>query len=237
MHLRTQKKNMERTPPEAWSSPGPRADRRRFQYRLERRGEPVLQEIQRNVGWPSGQRFRFDLPDFGPPPISGYIAVLRPVTVRTEWANFARNPLPEYIAEAAQVLRESGFTVVVIADIDGTVERNYGALPQGDHSLVHGELRLPEIMALMQHAAVIVGGPGFIVPAGIALRVPLVVIGGGNGGHNSPSTLTERRMDTSRVRWVLPDDYCMCRSMTHSCPKTISDFAGRFRRAVSEVAC
>jgi hypothetical protein len=236
MRLRTQAKNMARTDGAVWSSPGPRGDRRRFQYRLERKGETILQEIERSAGYPAGQPFVFDLPDFGPSPIAGRIAVIRPATVRTEWANLARNPDPAYLAHAAVTLRDAGFKVVVVADVDDKVERIVQPLPIGDVTLIRGELNVMQLMALIQHAAVVVGGVGFIVPAAAALKTPAVIIGGGNGAHNAPRTVVDPRMDASRMRFILPDDYCMCANMGHKCDKRISEFAQRFARSLGEVA-
>jgi hypothetical protein len=152
MRLRTQAKNIVRTMPDVWTSPGPRAARRRFQYRLERPRETILQEIERGAGFPHGQPFVFDLPDFGPSPIAGKVAVVRPATVRTEWANYARNPHPAYLPRAAAQLRAMGFKVVVVADIDGANEIASGALPIGDIMLTRGEMKVQELMALIQNA-------------------------------------------------------------------------------------
>lgn len=45
------------------------------------------------------------------------VAVIRPATVRKEWANPARNPDPKYLADAARELRKH-FYVVSLADLE-----------------------------------------------------------------------------------------------------------------------
>lgn len=236
MGLRVQRRNIDEQPPGVWSSPGPRADRRRLNYCLAVPGESVIDEIERGVGWPAGQPFVFDLPDFGPSPVTASrVAVVRPTTLRREWSNAARNPDPAYPARAATLLREAGYHVVVVADIDERAEPLLGELPEGDTNYLHGELCVTQLLALVQHAAVVVGGPGWIVPAAVATRTPLVVIAGGQAAHNGPSVLIDQRMDASRVRWILPDDYCQCRSMQHDCAKGISHFRARFIDALDEL--
>ncbi|HSV22880.1 MAG TPA: hypothetical protein VLJ17_07615, partial [Xanthobacteraceae bacterium] len=66
--------------------------------------------------------FVFDLPDIGPPPLSDRkIALIRPVTVRREWANTARNPIPSYVNDIAAALMET-HCVVVVADLQDDEE-------------------------------------------------------------------------------------------------------------------
>lgn len=236
MGLRTQQKNMRSLPPGTWDAhPPARAERKRFTYRLLAPGASIVREIEEWIGLPG--EFVFDLPDFGPSPVGGAVAVIRPVTVRREWANTARSPDPAYVARAAEMLRAAGYTTVLVADIDERHEPAAGDLPDCDHAFIRGELAVDQLLALVQHASVVVGGIGWIVPASIATGTPAVFIGGGQGGANGPAVVTDPRMDTSRVRFVLPDDYCVCKSMYHDCPKHISDFDARFAAALAEVAC
>lgn len=234
MQYRTQAKNLARLEAFPWATPPRACDRAYFTYALRRHGS-ILQELERYVPL-AGRPFVFDLPDFGPSPVVAVkpVAVVRPVTTRAEWQNTARAPRPEYIAQAASVLRHAGFHVVAIADIEQPAEWLEGEMPQADEYFVRGELAAPQLLALIQHAAVVVGGSGFIIPTSIALGTPLVVIGGGQGGHNGPERVTDPRMDTSRVRFVLPDAYCPCTSPRHDCDKEISRFPVRFRDALLE---
>lgn len=231
MPLRTQAKNIER--PHRWCTVPARHERKYFTYALRRDGS-ILDELEKYVGL-EGRPLRFDLPEFGPSPVQvdRPVAVIRPVTTRAEWANTARAPRPEYVEQAALVLKHAGYYVVAIADIDPPLEWLEGRMPYADAHFVRGELLPAQLMALIQRAGVVVGGSGFIVPSAIAARTPLVVIGGGQGGHNAPERVTDPRMDLSRTRFVLPDRYCRCiKKSGLCCDKTIRDFPQRFRAAL-----
>jgi ADP-heptose:LPS heptosyltransferase len=234
MNLRTQLKNIARHP--SWATVPRTYTRANFTYSLRDPGT-IVEELERHVPL-DGHEFIFDLPDFGPSPVTSSkpIAVIRPVTIRKEWPNFARAPRPEYVAEAARMLMDDGYHVVAVADIDPPSEYLVGEMPPAHDYFVQGELTPREVLALMQHSAVVVGGVGFIVPVAIAQRVPLVVIAGGQGRHNAPKRVTDPRMDTSRARFILPDIYCECAGRHHQCPKAISGFDGKFRAALHEVA-
>lgn len=235
MKLRCQAKNMERTPSEVWRQvPTPQAERISISYahRLPRRG--VLAEMEESARTRI-KEFRFDLPDFGPSPVPGRYAVIRPASVRTEWRNYARNPDPEYLCQAADLLRELGLRIVVVGDIEPPEEELVGTMPDGDVHWTRGQLTTRELFALVRHASVVVGGVGWLVPAAMAYRTPAVIVGGGLGRHNDPSLLTDSRMGERPIRFLLPDPYCRCGDLRHACPKTIPDFPDRFLQALGEV--
>lgn len=174
----------------------------------------------------------FDIPPFDGPELTKPYAAIRPATVRKEWANIARNPLPEYISIAAQILKSHGFNVVSVADLQDDAEWA-DQMPVCDLAYNHGELPFKRLMGLIQGAAVVVGGVGWIVPAAIAAGVPLITILGGQGGHNAPEKITGPPMDLSKARWIYPDNYCRCSDMLHQCDKEISYFDFKFREALS----
>lgn len=231
-NLRTQKKNIERQPAGFWIKPRPMPSRRIRYGASELAKGSIIAAMQR--------RFRiepeeFDLPQFMGPEISGQYAVVRPVTVRREWRNEARNPLPEYVIKAAEILRDRGFIVVSVADLQDGEEWTEGP-PAHDIAYHRGELNVEQLLGLVQGASVVVGGVGWIVPACIASGVPLVTILGGQGGHNAPEKTTDPdRMDLSKTRWIYPDNYCRCAKMLHQCDKTITGFADKFQEALCSV--
>jgi len=180
----------------------------------------------------------FDLPDFGPSPIRSRkpVAIVRPVTARKEWLNTARNPKPEYVAKAAAELRERGYYVVSLADLEAGEEWIVGNPPPADLVWHRGELNVAQMLAAVQQAAVVVGGVGWIVPACISAKVPLYCILGGNLGHNAPEKITDSRMmGLSRVGWAWPDRPCRCTDMQHDCKKEISGFEEKFSRWLDEM--
>ena len=177
----------------------------------------------------------FDLPDFGPSPVAGQYAVVRPATVRAEWRADSRNPRPEYVADAAAAAQAAGYTVVSVADLVPGHEWAVGELPPADIRFHAGELHVEQLMALCQNASAIIGGIGWIVPFSIASGVPALVICGGQGGFNSPGHITDPIMDLSNTEFVVPDNFCMCREKTHDCDKTISGFDSRIARWIERL--
>ena len=232
---RTQAKNLARLSAFPWAEEPADFERGRFTYMLQRPTGSICDELEHHVGL-AGQPFVFDAPDFGPPPVDAPYAVIRPVSVRTEWSNPARNPDPAYVAEAARILRAAGFRVVCVADLAPGAETLVGEMPEADVYLTRGELAQPDLFALIRHAAVVVGGVGWIVPVALAYGTPAVIIGGGLGQFNRPDRLVDPRIDGSAMRFILPTPYCMCRIPRHQCPRVIPVFAEKFQAALLEVA-
>lgn len=178
---------------------------------------------------------RFDLPHFNAAAFTAPkpIAVIRPVTARREWLNAARNPDPRYIAQAARILRQH-FYVVSVADLADGEEWLVGEPPAADLQLHHGELTVTQLLSLIDQAAVVVGGVGWVVPASICYGTPLYVVQGGCGAHNAPRIITDPCMNLRRVGWAQPDNYCLCGSMTHHCDKRIAHFERNFEVWLNE---
>ena len=164
-----------------------------------------------------------------PSPVSGKYAVVRPVTVRAEWAAESRNPRPEYVLEASRALREAGYTVVSVADLEDGKEWAVDPLPEADITMHKGELAVMHLLALVKNAAVVVGGIGWIVPAAIATGTPAWFICGGQGGFNSPELITDRNhMDLTKIGFAVPDKFCRCKQSRHQCDKRISGHREKF---------
>lgn len=168
-----------------------------------------------------------DLPSFGPSPVAGRYVVVRPVTVRAEWRADTRNPLPEYIALAAAEMRQRGYQVVSVADLQPGQEWALEPLPDADVRYHAGELPVEQLLALLQGAAAVIGGIGWIVPASIAAGVPAWIVCGGQGGYNAPEHITDRAMDTSRLTFAVPDNFCRCTERQHTCDKRIANYDQR----------
>jgi hypothetical protein len=96
--------------------------------------------------------------------------------------------------------------------------------------LVSGELAVRELLALVRDADIVIGGVGWIVPAGLALKVKTFVVLGGHGGHNAPEKITDRRLDLSRIGFAVPEAFCRCTNMLHTCDKRIADPVGQYHR-------
>jgi hypothetical protein len=175
--------------------------------------------------------YSFNLPNYNLPPIDmpsdKPMALVRPVTVRREWRNEARNPRPEYIEQLAQRLMKTHFVVVVADLLDGE-EWLVGNCPPHHLALLRGELSTPSLLALVQAADVCLGGVGWLTVAAIAYRRPVFTVLGGMGGINSIARITDPRMMLSSAGFAIPERFCRCTNMTHACDKTIANLEQTF---------
>jgi hypothetical protein len=232
--LRTQLKNMARQAAERWSrAPQPWLTREITIGYADLASRSIISAMELRW-WALKVAFDpalFDLPDMGASPVISHrpIAVVRPVTVRSEWRNEARNPRPEYVNAIAAELMAT-HTVVAVADLAPDQEWQIGELPPAHRYFVRGELPVRELLALIRDADVVIGGVGWIVPAGLALKAKTFVVLGGHGGHNAPAKITDPRLDLSRIGFAYPEAFCRCTNMLHDCDKTIADPLGQFVR-------
>lgn len=175
----------------------------------------------------------FDLPDFSEfaPKIDGKYVLVRPVTIRKEWAAQSRNCLPEYIATAAKTLKSEGYTIVSVADLEDGKEWALNPLPEADIIYHKGELNVKSLLGLSQKADMLVGAVGWILPAAIATKRPAWMVLGGYGAYNHPSLITDSRyMDISRIGFAVPDNFCRCDQKAHLCDKRISNYEEKFSK-------
>jgi hypothetical protein len=225
--LRTQQKNIARQLADRWSRP---LATRELKIGYDLTSQSIINSLE--ARWRAKfDPALFDLPDMGPSLVKSDrpIAVVRPVTVRSEWRNEARNPLPEYVAAIAAELMAT-HTVIAVADLAPGEEWLIGELPPAHRYFVYGELGVRELLALVRDADIVIGGVGWIVPAGLALKVKTFVVLGGHGGHNAPEKITDPRLDLSRIGFAIPEKFCRCTSMLHACNKVIADPVGQFSR-------
>lgn len=192
------------------------------------RRRSITETIERQIG-PSEEPIRFDLPaDITRHRALARYAVVRPVTVRKEWRNEARNPYPEHVAQVAALMRARGLAVVLVADLERGAEDLVGELPPHDQAHLAGELSVRQLMSLVAGASAVAGGVGWILPAGVAAHVPTFIVQGGQHAHNAPHVITDKRMRLDKVGWARPDYPCGCDDMLHNCRKRISNLPAQF---------
>lgn len=167
-----------------------------------------------------------DLPSFGEPIVKGRYILMRPATLRSEWRVDTRNPRPEYLAQAAEIIRQQGIQIVSVADLVPGVEWALDPMPYADVTYHKGELAIEQILSLTEHAAAVVGPIGWIVPAAIAYQTPGWIICGGQGNFNAPHKIDDPR--TSRLEYAKPHPYCLCATKNHNCNKVINNHAEKF---------
>lgn len=218
--LRTQKKSADRADKSLWSKP---YYGNSIQISYGDKG--IMRGMREKFGIDSAS---FDLPDFDSP-ISGKYAVIRPATVRKEWMAASRNPKPEYLAECAKKLLSDGYKVISVADLEDGLEWALEPLPEATMQFHKGELNIKQLLGLIQHADLVVGGIGWLTPAAIAYKIPAWFIFGGFGKYNAPENLFDAgRMDLSKIGYALPDNFCRCSDGAHNCKKDISNHAEKF---------
>lgn len=217
--LRTQNKNIDKQPESFWCK-----ETWKKAQKIRYRANGIVVGMQNCFGF---RATSFDLPPF-PSPEEGIYAVIRPATIRREWPAGARNPLPEYLCECADILLSRGIKVISIADIDES-EPAVEPIPNATKRFHSGELGIKGTLGLVSKASLVIGGIGWIVPAAIAYKVPSWFICGGWGTYNSPQNVTSAKiMDLSRTEFIVPDKFCMCNDANHDCDKRITNHAEKF---------
>lgn len=225
--LRTQAKNADR-PDLSWYQPqnGERFQPRKMGY--DGHGT-IISSMLRSVGM---QKEALDFSGPSMPRIRDdkYI-VIRPATIRSEWRADARNPNPEYLDRAANALRHD-YTIVSVADLAQSVEWPVEPLPFAHERYHAGEMNAEQLLSLISGANGLIGGTGWIVPAAIAYRIPLLLIHGGWGVANGPQRIFDPRLDISRIVQAIPDNFCMCNNKLHECDKKISNIDSKISEFV-----
>jgi hypothetical protein len=228
--LRTQNKNMARSRV-VWQPRPTRFQRVRNSYqRAFQLGLSIINGMEQSFGIKLDPDL-FYLPALPASPVKTDkpIAFVRPVTLRSEWFNSARNPEPQYLLDIVEALRPTHH-IVCIADIAEREEYFVGQPPKGDSEFLRGELPAMDMLALLAASDIVIGGVGFIIPAALALKKDCFVILGGQGGHNAPGRVLDPRLDCSRIDFATPKDFCQCTNMRHECSKAIPDLMQQFCR-------
>jgi hypothetical protein len=227
--LRTQAKNAARSKIEWAARPsGCKQVKRNSYVNAFRGGRSIIAGMEESFG------IKLNAADFDLPPLplvaknDKPLAFVRPVTLRREWFNAARNPDPKYIADIVETLRSTHY-IVAVADIEPGAEWLVGPPLRVNHDFTSGELKVMDMLALLGASDLVIGGVGWIVPASIALKRHCFVVLGGQGGHNAPDKILDRRLDCSRIGFAMPENFCRCTSMRHNCDKTISNLQLQWR--------
>jgi hypothetical protein len=235
--LRTQLRNIAMQPASRWSRPPAGAETVQIGYwSADLRRQGIFATLAAQFARLGAEPAPLDLPPLPSLPLAHIgvdarpLAVVRPVTVRREWCNEARNPRPEYVAAVARELSAT-HRVVAIADLEQGEEWALPPLPPAEIGLLAGQLPVRALLALIKSADVAVGGVGWIVPAAVALGARAFIVLGGHGAHNAPDKILEPRMgDLSRIGFAKPQRYCQCTDMRHACDKTIADLMEQWCR-------
>lgn len=169
-------------------------------------------------------------------PTNKKVAVVRPSTVRREWANTSRAPKENYIPWCAKILMDMGWHVISVADCEDREEWIiHGGEPLAHEKYHRGELSMDKMLSLFKSADLIIGGPSFVLPAGVAAQTNLFIIFGGRGRFDNPHKLFDLRMDLTKIGWALPDNFCRCQLNDHDCDKRISNLDDQFFKFIRDI--
>lgn len=106
------------------------------------------------------------------------IMVYRPLVVRKEWKNEARNPDHAAYATLFKSIRDQ-FHVVSVADVEPNVEWIVGARVAADQSFHRGELNFETLAGLFSISSAVFCSPGFAVVLAQAVGTPVISVFGG----------------------------------------------------------
>lgn len=232
VRLRTQAKNAGRRGLR-WATVPVGAERIRWHY-VHREGS-IAESLLSALGLPLAP-----LDMAGPPvdPIIGgapYV-LIRPATVRREWAASSRNPRPQYLAYAAEAARRAGYKVVSVADLARGEEWALDPLPRADTVFHAGELPVESLLRYVAGASAVIGGVGWLAPAALAYQRRMLLIYGGWGFHNGPDRVFGPLVDSSRITQLTPDRFCMCKDADHECDKQITGAEARIDEFFSRLS-
>lgn len=209
--------------------------------------DSIITTMYKQFDIPFSEKLEWDLPDYWDEFISNSnsvliprdkkIAIIRPATIRAEWEISTRNPNPNYISWCAKVLHESGYYVISIADLEPNKEwlADNINIDSADLKLHSGELGIYGTLELLKMADIIVGGVGFISPAGVSANRPLFTIFGGRQQYDCLQKIFHPSMDFGKLGWSIPDKPCRCTLMKHDCNKTISHLDSDFYNFLGKI--
>lgn len=166
------------------------------------------------------------------------LVIVKPPTVRAEWACPSRNPKWEYLKYATEELNSMGYRTISVADTDGKYEKLVGGELPATYRFNHGELSYVEILTLASMGIPMVGGVGWNVPMWLLFNSPQFIVFGGRGLYDQMSRIVDPRqsaLEDGNVHFALPDQFCRCSSSTHKCNKVISGFPETFHSFVSSI--
>jgi len=230
--LRTQMSNIGRQRPEVWSRLPRDVERIRPSYSGElKRGDLNVYAALEVAFGVTPEPFRWV-----PSPVafadaqawldqSGWdgrpMAIVRPSTVRREWDVYTRNPKEGYLPRLVEAHPEFRWLAVghVLEGHEDLVDPG----PHGDLAALQGELRWDVLAALMYLSEVVLTGPCFMLPLGMALGAKLFVV---YGGYARPESMVDPRMGT--YDFAAPVPVCHCVRHEHDCEKDIPNLAEEF---------
>lgn len=168
--------------------------------------------------------------------------IIKPLTVRKEWLNPARNCENESIRSIIEVCKSNGIVTVGCgfhSDSESLVDESL----RFDIDYTDGQLDFFTWMALGNLALATVGGVGNLLPVGMVTSAKTFVI---SGGYQDPLLLVDKRFGKisntpigfkfgPNIEVVTPFEPCNCFNHYHDCEKRIDQerLRNRFRAFIN----
>jgi len=148
------------------------------------------------------------------------ICIIRPPTVRKEWANFARNPKREYFQMLINRYKDDYFFITISNNKQGEEWFEGGRLKGINKAYDHGELSITTVFGLIKLADMVITPPDLFSLMAIAMRTKCFCI---FGGCAKPSVVFDGNMGLRNFEYVAPEPFCNCMRMKHDCNKEIPE--------------
>jgi len=147
------------------------------------------------------------------------VCVVRAPTIHKEWANYSRNPLPEYFQLLVDRYKDDYFFITVgnyKQDEEWPAERLEGI----DKRFEKGELSLTTLFGLIKRADMVITPPDLFSVLAIAIKTKCFCI---FGGCAKPGAIFDANMGLENFEEASPEPFCNCMRMDHDCNKKIPE--------------
>ncbi len=148
------------------------------------------------------------------------ICIVRPPTIHKEWANYSRNPKPEYFQLLVDRYKDDYFFITVSNNKKGEEWFEGGELKGIDKRYDHGELSLTALFGMVKLSAMVITPPDFFSVLSIAIKAKCFCI---FGGCAKPDAIFDENMGLDNFRWAAPEPFCNCMRMEHDCNKKMGE--------------
>lgn len=162
------------------------------------------------------------------------LCIVRPPTIHKEWANYARNPKPEYFQLLIDRYKDDYFFITVSNNKEDEEWFEGGELKGIDKRCDHGELSITTLFGLIKIADMVITPPDFFSVLSIATKTKCFCI---FGGCAKPDAIFDENMGLENFRYTAPEPFCNCMRMEHNCNKKMGtkDIIEKFKALIGTV--
>jgi len=147
------------------------------------------------------------------------ICLVRAPTIHEGWANYSRNPKPEYFQRLIDEYKDEYYFISAgyyLKDHEWPEKKLEGI----DKRFEKGELDITTLFGLIKLSDMVIAPPDLFSVLAIALRTKCFCI---FGGCAKPSVIFHPNMGLDGLACAEPEPFCNCMRMNHDCHKEISE--------------